>query len=125
MSNAVGHPEAYAKKHGLVINEPYPNELQVDIDAIKLPEFFDDHLEIISQFNPVVSVSYTTSKSGNLHAYVELKHPVERTERIMLQACLGSDPLRELLTYRNTIQDDNMRPQFLFELKDAAKRSKP
>jgi hypothetical protein len=119
------HPEKYAEKHGLKVNVPYANELQVDIDAKKLPEHFQFCLEIIGQSNPVISVSYTTSKSGNLHAYVELRNDLTAHERIALQAVLGSDPVREALTYRNTLDVNNKLPQFLFELKDAVKRKTP
>ena len=125
MSNFNEHPEAYAKKHGLVICPPYPNELQVDIDARMLPPQFDECLQIIAQFNKVVNVSYTTSKSGNLHVYVELEKNVSDHARIALQACLGSDPKREALTFYNTTMAENKMPQFLFELKDAVKRNRP
>lgn len=125
VSNAAVNPEATAKKYGLIINEPHDNELQVDLDGIKFPEYFQSHLELISQWNKVVDVRYTTSKSGNRHAYIELTNPISQMERMLFQACLGSDPLRELLTYKNTLDPKNKRPQFLFELKDAIKRVQP
>ena len=38
------------------------------------------------------------SKSGRgIHVVVQLPHSFSVTERLLLQACLGSDPMRELL----------------------------
>ena len=119
------HPEEYAKKHGLEIILPQPCQLQVDIDSHTLPEHFEHCLKIIGQENPVLCVGFTTSKSGNIHAYVELTNEFSDHERIAMQAILGSDPVREALTLQNLSDPDNKRPQFLFELKDAVRRRKP
>jgi hypothetical protein len=40
----------------------------------------------------------TTSVNGNRHRYYKLEAPLDPTERLLLQACLGSDPLREILS---------------------------
>lgn len=39
------------------------------------------------------------SKSGHMHVSIKLAHPLEATERLLLQALLGSDLKRELLNY--------------------------
>jgi hypothetical protein len=122
MSQHCDHPEEYAKKHGLRIAIPYPNELQLDIDAKSLPEHFGYCQDIVNQRNLIVNTSYTTSKSGNLHVYIELTNTVSAHERIAMQAFLGSDPVRDALTYNNTLDPENKIPQFLFELLDARKR---
>lgn len=44
---------------------------------------------------------------GKFHIYVELKEPVmSDMERLFFQACLGSDPIRELLGYRRILNRD-------------------
>jgi hypothetical protein len=40
----------------------------------------------------------TTSVHGKKHRYYKLESPLDPTERLLLQACLGSDPLREVLS---------------------------
>lgn len=125
MSEFNQYPEAFAKKHGLVIIRPEANELQCDIDSKELPSEFAFALDVIGQFNKVVEVNYTTSKSGNLHAYIELQSDVTPHCRIAMQTALGSDPKREILTLRNTFNAANKMPQFLYELADFRRRKNP
>jgi hypothetical protein len=108
--------DKYAQKHNLKIVLPEPNQLQLDIDSTKLPEFHEHHIYILEQFNKVTAVRTTKSKSGNMHVYIDLERPVDPYERIALQACLGSDLKRELLTLNNLKDPSNTRPQFLFEV---------
>lgn len=114
MSN-VKNPDLFAALHGLIIVEPEPRQLQLDID-VKLSDSYYHVLHVIGELNPILSGYRTTSKSGNTHEYITLSRDITPIERLLMQACLGSDPMREILTYKN-ILDGNPRPQFLFERK--------
>jgi hypothetical protein len=124
MSEKVAKPDKYALENDLIIVLPQPTQLQLDIDAKQLPKGFQEQLGILGQVNPVLSYKTTESKSGNMHVIVELSKEVTPLERVLLQACLGSDIKRELLTYLNLQDPKNMRPQFLFE-KNHAVAAKP
>ncbi len=80
--------------------------LQIDIDdKLKLP----DLLKLWKRFKSnlkITRVILTNSKSGNLHAFIHLKYPIATPrERMLLQAALGSDPVREILNWRE-VDDD-------------------
>lgn len=109
-------PDEFAAENKLSIVVPADNELQLDIDSPKIENLnrYEQVLEILNQFNKIKSSKNTKSKSGNLHVTLTLDHAVSAVERVLLQACLGSDPIREILTYKN-ILDGSDRPQFLFE----------
>ena len=106
-----------ASNEGLIIVEPLPNELQIDIDSPIIPKSYNDQRDILCVFKSITNHRITTSKSGNKHIYIQLKDPITPVERILLQLALGSDPVRELLTYHNILDPTNLRPQFLFEVK--------
>lgn len=110
-------PDEYASEMGLDIIEPKPKELQLDIDFKEMPKFFEKHLDILRQMYGVSEIRKTVSQSGNIHVYIQLVQDITPTERILLQACLGSDLKRELLTFKNTQDENNTRPQFLYERK--------
>ena len=107
--------EKFCKDNGVKVVLPEPRQLQLDIDLPKLPEGYTEQLYILNQINPVVREHTTTSKSGNLHVYITLTNDITPVERVLFQACMGSDIKRELLTYRNLLDSGNERPQFLFE----------
>jgi hypothetical protein len=107
-----------AEIHDLIIVEPGPKELQIDIDSPEVPPQFLEQLGILQQFYGYASYRKTTSKSGNVHITVTLEKTVTATERIMLQALLGSDIKRELLTLKN-YKEGRQQHQFFFEKKPA------
>lgn len=77
-----------------------PHTLLLDIDSDAAWEQFQRQLPIVCEFYNVVDNSYEVlpSKSGNRHVIVRLDATLPLTERLMLQATLGSDPRRELLS---------------------------
>jgi hypothetical protein len=107
--------EKYAKNNGLRIVLPEPRQLQLDIDSTTLPEDYPEQLYILGQQNKILNVRQTTSKSGNLHVYIDLDLDISPVERVLFQLALGSDRKRELLTFFNLSDPENQRPQFLFE----------
>jgi hypothetical protein len=110
--------EKFCKDNDVKVVLPEPRQLQLDIDSPKLPEGYTEQFHILNQINPVLKEHRTTSKSGNLHVYIDLMNDITPVERVMFQACMGSDIKRELLTYQNLLDSTNERPQFLFEKAD-------
>jgi hypothetical protein len=107
-----------ATREGLKAVLPESDELLIDLDGeatlnlgvlkalrstLSSPQDYFDH------------ILYTTSKSGsNKHAYIKLYAPVSNEARIALQACLGSDSVREVLSIlRCNLESE--APTVLFE----------
>jgi hypothetical protein len=84
---------------GLVIHLPRPNEVFVDFDSAEIPEAFNDRILELRRYDSQIKVIKTRSKSGNWHVRVLFNEDQVFTdaERIMWQAVLGSDPVREWL----------------------------
>ena len=83
---------------------PEPHELFVDLDDEKaIDDFEKNRWPWFRNVYPESSVKFTTSKSGNIHAYVSCHNlaPLKPTERIAMQAALGSDPLREMIALQH------------------------
>ncbi len=80
--------------------------LQLDHDAAKDGSFpaIADRLQLLDDDGLIEAGVYlmTTSPGGNRHIYLKLKKQKTEEERIMLQAMLGSDGKRELLSYLGT-----------------------
>lgn len=92
-----------AAAKGCVVRIPGPRELFIDIDSEEASERFDG---LLKAFPPglVELVKTTTSPSGrpgHEHIVVTLSRDVrDDRERVLLQAVLGSDTMRELLSWR-------------------------
>lgn len=104
-ARTVSEVEALAAKLGRRVVYPKPNELQIDIDSA---DAYANHLRLLDAFerggetviDKVVSVS-PSAKSGHFHVTITLaRNVLGSRERVMLQALLGSDPMRELLSYQ-------------------------
>lgn len=100
---------------------PAANELQIDIDNEDNEQFFHQNLPKVSEYVGVYTWEEGPSRSGEperKHITVKLNRDVTPLERILLQAVLGSDLRRELLSYcRWTIDDPH--PTLFFEKKFA------
>jgi len=98
--------EALAAAKGLRVRYPQPNELFIDIDSAEAYAQFKRLREVFERGEPIVGTTIAASPSeapGHYHAIVTLRRDVLPRERVMLQALLGSDPMRELLSYRRVI----------------------
>ena len=77
------------------------DELLLDLDSDHaLLQFYRMREEITDTARSQVAIvawDLWRSQGGNRHVRVKLARPLEFTERIALQAILGSDPLREFL----------------------------
>lgn len=105
-----------ALKEGLRIRLPLGNQLFIDLDGDEDLATFEGLLKILSDNIGVVDHVITPSKSGlpHRHIIVNLKHKVTMLERIALQACLGSDRKREILSFIELSNGDSA-PTLFFE----------
>lgn len=116
---------AVAEEQGLICIFPEADELQLDIDqpfgvynATQRKRVED----VLAQNGiNIVSTLITESKSGNTHIYLKLDQGFEDyLFRITLQAAMGSDPVRETLSFLR-YRAESEAPIALFETGKAAK----
>lgn len=116
------HIQAAVK--GCIVVLPKPNELFVDIDSAdalatfkvaikKIEEGFTDSLTYNQRPSP-------SGREGRFHITVTLPRNVKsHEERILLQALLGSDPIRELVSW-GRVQRRAPEPTLFFEKPEVA-----
>lgn len=100
MSDLFEDPYKVAAKRGLEVILPQENELFLDIDSQEDEDFFNYINETLSHNGIEFNIEKkTTSAGGNTHIYIkiDMDPPITDMERLLLQACLGSDRKRELL----------------------------
>jgi hypothetical protein len=109
-----------AEAEGLRVVYPTEKELQIDIDNEQSYLFFLDRKNLVHRFIGIEDFQVSPSKSGlpRRHITVRLKTPVTVLERICLQACLGSDRVREVLGYVRYKHNDPS-PTLFFEKKES------
>jgi hypothetical protein len=110
---------------GRIVVLPKANELQLDLDSegdlVAFQARFTRLREILGETKDKGCVLYTIAPSpskrpGRYHVTVSLPLDVrDNAHRIFLQACLGSDPLREILNWRRNEAGDP-QPSLFFEL---------
>jgi hypothetical protein len=105
-----------ARSMGLTVVAPGPNQLQLDIDNKESREVFDRHYDILQKHFGIIGVTATSSKSGGerQHITVTLARDVTPLERVGLQAMMGSDRKRELLSFARILYGDE-DPTVFFE----------
>jgi hypothetical protein len=105
-----------AAARGQIVIEPKPNQLFVDIDCEDDLVVFRKNLGWLEGLVTGYALKPSGSgKPGHYHITVELSRDVkDGYERIGLQAILGSDRLREVLSWRN-LANESGRPTVFFE----------
>lgn len=113
-----------AKRRGLVVVEPKPNQLQIDIDSARALRRYGLQFAILRRAGLTKGwrERITPSKKrGHVHVTItmpiktrvqinddgcEYDHPIEMTlcQRICLQAILGSDLTREAFNYCRAVK---------------------
>jgi len=103
-----------AEQHNCDILVATPTTLLLDLDTDEQYRAFLRNLDVLRrETSLVVSYEELKSRSGNRHVVVSLAEPLDITTRLLLQAVLGSDPVRELLSYLRARDNDPM-PSLLF-----------
>lgn len=114
---------AIAEREGLTCILPRACEVLLDLD--KGAVVSDAVMKAIRRTDSTPLTLFsdaltTISKSGNRHMYFRANRDLTNVERILLQACLGSDPVREILSFfRDTLSSE--APTVLFETPTGAK----
>lgn len=97
---------------GYAIVLPKPNELQIDIDTDEQFAIFERASESMARNwwldSGMYSIEINPSKSGlpSRHVTITLPFDVTPWQRVALQASLGSDPMRELLSSIRLMKGD-------------------
>jgi hypothetical protein len=81
--------------------------LQLDLDSDSAYELFQSQLSRLNHVIDYGEIEELSSKNGNRHVIIHLNKKLAVRDRILLQACLGSDPVREILSYRRVLQGDD------------------
>ena len=109
---------ARIERYGYLVVVPKEDELFIDIDTEEQHEEFQNRLmRFCIEYPNTRIVSDTPSKSGlpHRHIIVSIGTPFESDfERVALQSCLGSDPMRELLSFVR-VWNDVLKPIVFFE----------
>lgn len=106
---------------GYEVVKRQPNQLLLDLDS----GFIDPGiLRRLRSEGLVKRRQQWQSKSGNLHTLITLNRDLSPVEALLLQALLGSDPLRELLGLLR-VWNDVPEPSVLFKPAGAEIRELP
>jgi hypothetical protein len=109
--------EEQAKAKGCIIVEPKPSELFIDIDSEQDLAYFKKQIVRIELRMPCVwrVQPSPSAKAGRYHVYVDF-HPraLDPWQRIAMQAVLGSDRIRELISVQRLL-DGDAAPTLFFE----------
>lgn len=110
--------DALAAEQNCTVVYPNANQLQLDIDS---QEAQDMHLQLLGLYSAdpiqlfkVVLYESTPSKSGHPHRHVTitLQNDITDEQRITLQALLGSDRKRELISLRRLLNGETRVTRF-------------
>jgi hypothetical protein len=93
--------EDLAAKENLAVVYPGEDEVLIDIDNEHSFQVYLKHKYVIAKHLGVLSenVQPSRNKKEGRHVTLKMKSPVTELERIAIQACLGSDRMRETLGF--------------------------
>ncbi len=113
MSSTIENTFKAAGDQGLSVRIPAIDELYLDIDT---RGDYDHFIKTIALLPGVKGWTKAPSKSGypKMHIIVTMELWVTNEERILLQACLGSDRKHELLSFL-AMKQGNPHPSVFFE----------
>lgn len=125
MSDLNDDPRDVADRSGLEMVLPGPRELFIDLDSHADIAHHDEMMGLLAELagKDVSPLKVTTSAGGNTHAYLLSRFLSEFDDgsreqailRIALQACLGSDRKRELLSLLRVLFRLDRPPTVFFE----------
>lgn len=122
MSNLDDDPKEVAEKAGLVMFESDQQTLLLDLDEPDAMAEVDVFERLLFSGKIEEEILTTRSNGGNTHVYIRLKYKTPSIKRIVMQASLGSDGLRELLSLERVNQKVARNPSVLFETAEEAVR---
>lgn len=100
--------EFLAATENCTVRYAKPNELFLDIDTAAAYDHFLTKWDLFERYYPESTYTASPSKSGlpKQHIVVTLKAELPLITRIALQACLGSDSVRELISLQRAARDE-------------------
>lgn len=109
-----------AAKLGMDVVFPKDNQLQIDIDNNESYALYEGVRDVIAHHYGILQEEIHASKSGGekRHLTITLLRVIDNMERIALQAALGSDRKRELLSIIQEVNGDD-HPVLFLEMKGA------
>lgn len=120
-----------ARQQGLEAFFPLEDELFLDIDATVWAPPIKVFKALLNPTEPALNVVIdslrilrTRSKSGNLHIYLKFTGTLHSREKVIVQAAMGSDPVKEVLTMLRMKAGDHTGTICLFETPEQAERVK-
>ena len=105
------------RNEGYTVRFPEPNEVFIDLDSHDAHTNFYACLRNVQQLFKCRITYERASKSGISHSHIIVTFERELTplERILLQALLGSDQMRELLALRDIWEGREKYASIFFE----------
>lgn len=117
MSELFEDPAKVAKREGLNLVLPKDSEIFVDIDDEADYLSMKMILGVLQKNDIDITIDKETiSKSGNNHVYLSINRTLTPLERVCLQACLGSDRKREVLSLLRIWIMPGLPPTTFFEV---------
>jgi hypothetical protein len=129
--------EEKASKLGLSVFIPLSNEAFLDLDDPK-QDINEEVLHHINEYLGLTCISTCQTKSvnGNKHLYLRFDAPIPEIDKVFIQICLGSDMVKELLSFMQIKKNERCVltdpyeystdlyecPIALFETREEAKR---
>jgi len=107
-----------AKKHNLIVIEPKPNQLQIDLDSARAVRAYGMQYNILRRAGLTRGwkEKISTSRSGKtrLHITITMPYKIDNLKRVCMQAVLGSDIKREAFNFCR-VENENRYPIVFFE----------
>jgi hypothetical protein len=109
-----------AEAEGLEVIHGDSQTLLIDLDDAESIRYYNEQLpsikkELEARGNKLTKKQSYTSKSGvGRHVILKLKHPLPLEQRLIIQACLGSDRVKEFLSLMRFV-DGDPEPCLLFK----------
>lgn len=117
MSSAFIDPYEKARELNLEVIVPEPNQLFIDLDSDESRKRYEKSLALLRERFWFEEVSMTPSKTeGHFHAILKIPEvlmPMDKSTKLLFQACLGSDLSRELLAWI-AVSEGITHPQTVF-----------
>lgn len=87
-----------AKNEGAIVVRGNALRILLDLDEPEDEIFYDDMFPVICEHINLKEVKRWRSKNGGLHVEISSPRPLTIRTRLLIQACLGSDRVKEFLS---------------------------
>lgn len=109
-----------AEESGKKVILPKEDELFIDIDGAQALDRFNYQLPRIAKY---IDIQHEirpspSGEDGHYHVYCKVGRAVDKVERILIQLLLGSDQVREFLSWARWCEGDP-NPTLFFEKEEA------